>query len=315
MRSWRNIILALLPVVAGLIVVTASSASIHFTIRDRVYARADLQVTTQPGPGALTAGREASFATTVTDLGTADATSVTLEDRLPAGTAFVAASPSQGACAQASGVVACSLGTIAVNGDATVTVVVQTDTTPTTLLNRAHAHGSPADPDLTNNTSNASAQTLAPSQDFAGAFVPPTGGTVSTGSSTSRGNPQSTTATAPPTAIGLPVTVSETATTNTAAACGLGYTCWGQVVGVLGWTGLTSLRPMRISLRLNAHEIPTGESIGTAVLFRNRSIVPACFSTSGGAAPDPCVASRTVLPNGGWKIRVRTSRPGKFRLA
>lgn len=280
-----------------------------------MYNYADLAVTIQPGPPQVTVGMLSSFEVSVVNYGPVASTSTTLTDKLPGGVGFVAASTSQGACAQASGTVVCSLGSLPVGSQALITVVVGAPSTPGPRLDRAHAHASQFDPDSSNNSGFATANAVGTSRDFVGSYVQPSGGRLSTGTGTSRRNPQSTTATFPVTPIGAPAWISETSTTNTATACGAGYVCFGQVVNVAGFSGITAARPVRISMRFDSSEIPASESISTAILFRNRAIVPNCFSTSGGsAAPDLCVVSRTVLTGGDWKIKVRASQPGKFRL-
>jgi uncharacterized repeat protein (TIGR01451 family) len=316
LRRPPRYVLVLIPIALGLTATAASTAFAHrSTVRDTVYNYADLAVTVQPGPPQVTVGMLSSFEVSVVNNGPVASTSTTVTDKLPGGVGFVSASPSQGGCAQASGTVVCSLGALPVGSQALVTVVVAAPSAPGPLLDRAHAHASQFDPDTSNNTGVATADVVGSSRDFIGSFVQPSGDRLSTGAGTGRRNPQSTSAAFPATPIGVPAWISETSTTNTATACGAGYVCFGQVVNVAGFSGITAARPVRISMRFDSSEIPASESISTAILFRNRAIVPNCFSTSGGtAAPDPCIVSRTVLTGGDWKIAVRASRTGKFRL-
>ena len=49
---------------------------------------------------------------------------MTVVDTLPSGVSFVSATPTQGTCSQAAGVVTCNLGTITSGGVAMITIVV-----------------------------------------------------------------------------------------------------------------------------------------------------------------------------------------------
>lgn len=85
---------------------------------------ADMAITQTPlFPG--TVGVNLTYTLNVVHNGPSTATGVSVTDQLPAGMAFVSATPSQGAaCTQGAGVVTCPLGTIASAGVATVSIVV-----------------------------------------------------------------------------------------------------------------------------------------------------------------------------------------------
>jgi len=87
-------------------------------------AYADLSLELSAGPDPVHAGNTLIYVLTVLNTGADTATSVTLSHTLPAGVAFVSANSSQGSCGQASGIVTCTLGSIAEDALATVTVVV-----------------------------------------------------------------------------------------------------------------------------------------------------------------------------------------------
>jgi hypothetical protein len=88
---------------------------------------------------------------TVSNNGPSTATGVILTDMLPVSVSFGSASPSQGNCGQAGGIVTCGLGTLLNGGSAIVTIAV-TPTAPGTITNGATAVGNEPDPTPGNNT-------------------------------------------------------------------------------------------------------------------------------------------------------------------
>ncbi|HTZ76183.1 MAG TPA: C25 family cysteine peptidase [Candidatus Aquilonibacter sp.] len=131
----------------------------------------------------------------VTNYGLTATTGTTVTDTLPTGVTYVSASSTQGTCAQASGVVTCSLGAVAYapSSPITITITVTTPGTATTLTNKASVSStSPTDPVSTNN--NVSVLTVVqplvcamPGKDGAGgtltgivnAYYPPASGVTS----------------------------------------------------------------------------------------------------------------------------------------
>ena len=82
------------------------------------------------------------------------ATDVTMSDTLLAGVTFVSATPTQGNCSGTSHI-SCTLGTLAMNASATVTIEV-TPTAPGGVSNTAHVSGTEPDPNSGNNDATAS---------------------------------------------------------------------------------------------------------------------------------------------------------------
>ncbi len=76
--------------------------------------------------------------------------SVSVDDTLPAGVTFVSATPSQGSCSQAAGVVTCNLGVLPQGGSASVQIVVTPDA-PGTFVNAAQLRTGFIDPDPSDN--------------------------------------------------------------------------------------------------------------------------------------------------------------------
>jgi uncharacterized repeat protein (TIGR01451 family) len=304
-----------LPLVVGAGVALSSTAFAGgATVRDTVYPKgADLAVSIETSPYSVTAGNDASFDVTVTDRGTLPAHLVTLTNDLPAGQTFVAALPSQGSCTEVGGTVVCALGDLPVLAKATVHVIIQTSTTPSVLADTARVHGSPNDPVKTNNHTTHYLGTYAPNQDEADGYIPPAGGSVSTGHSTGLLNPTSSNLHGPATPFGFPVSIFEYTPYSPSDGCAQGVSCFGQIVSVYDFVGVGALHPALLTMTFNHSQIPAGRSINTRLYDEGR-IVPKCFAGAKGAQPDPCVASRTLLGSGNWRLVVRLTREGYFRL-
>jgi len=112
---------------------------------------ADLAVAVADSPDPVRKGATLTYSVVVTNQGPASAVAVQLVDQLPAGPRFVSATSSAGSCAEASGVVTCSLGDIAPDGAVTVTITVTTRKAGT-VTNTAQVNSLSPDPDPSNNT-------------------------------------------------------------------------------------------------------------------------------------------------------------------
>ena len=114
-------------------------------------AGADLFLTKADSPDPVQVEEVLTYTLTVTNGGPEEATAATVEDQLPAGVQFVAATASQGSCTQAGGVVTCSLGSLANGASATVTVEGRA-TAGGTLSNTAEVEAPEPDPNPGNNS-------------------------------------------------------------------------------------------------------------------------------------------------------------------
>jgi uncharacterized repeat protein (TIGR01451 family) len=111
----------------------------------------DLSVEKTDSPDPVTSGSAVTYTITVTNHGSDDATGVMLTDTLPAGVTFNSATPSQGSCMEAGGLVTCDLGSLANGASATVTITV-TPFAVGTIVNTVSVTGNEDDPDPSNNT-------------------------------------------------------------------------------------------------------------------------------------------------------------------
>jgi uncharacterized repeat protein (TIGR01451 family) len=119
---------------------------------------ADLSMTASAAPDPGVVGSNVTDTFTVTNgSATTTAQSVVLTDVVPAGAAYVSATPSQGSCSFSSGTVTCNLGGLAGGASASVAIVV-TPSAAGTLSNQATVASSTSDPNNGNNQATASSQ-------------------------------------------------------------------------------------------------------------------------------------------------------------
>jgi large repetitive protein len=144
-----------------------NSVVVHGNEGDLVTENDTAQATTTVGPaadlaiaktaGGATAGGTASWTIVVENHGPSTGDPVTVSDSLPAGTTFRSATPSQGSCSAAGDGVSCNLGALASGASAQISVVA--DVAPGTagqeLRNQATVSAPQADPDPSNNKSEA----------------------------------------------------------------------------------------------------------------------------------------------------------------
>ena len=137
-----------------------NSASITTTVN----ASADLSLVMTQSSNSVNVGSTLVYTNTVSNLGPSPATGVVLTNFLPAGVTFVSEQSSQGSFTQSNGVVVTTLGSIASNGLATVTITV---TTPNagTFTNNARVTSAVTDPVPANNSASITI-TVNPSADL-----------------------------------------------------------------------------------------------------------------------------------------------------
>jgi uncharacterized repeat protein (TIGR01451 family) len=114
-------------------------------------ASADLSIAKTTTQTTAQTGNLVTYTITVSNAGPSPATSVVVNDTLPAGLQFVSATPSQGTCNAASPL-SCSLGTINSGANATITLVTRVVATSGTISNTATVGSADADPDTADRT-------------------------------------------------------------------------------------------------------------------------------------------------------------------
>jgi uncharacterized repeat protein (TIGR01451 family) len=124
------------------------------TINNAAAASADLRIAKSASSAAVIVGSPLTYTLAITNAGPDAASNVKITDTLPASVTFKAAIASAGSCSGTATVV-CSLGGLANNGTATVSIVV-TATAVGNVNNTAQVAATEADPATGNNTSNAS---------------------------------------------------------------------------------------------------------------------------------------------------------------
>ena len=127
------------------------------TIHTPVAPSADVAIDKKGAPNPVTAGNTLTYTLEVVNHGPSDAHGVNVSDPLPAEVAYRSLTSTAGTmCTEASGTVTCDLGTLAVNGTATIAIVTTADpgTPPKSFTDTATVSSSTPDHDLTNNTSS-----------------------------------------------------------------------------------------------------------------------------------------------------------------
>ena len=114
-----------------------------------IQADLGLQIQTTP-PDPLVETELFSYTVTVTNQGPDNANQVLVTDVLPAGLSFIAATPAQGACSQASGTITCDLGALA-NGTSTSIQIDLSADLPGSQLQTLLVSATEVEPERTDN--------------------------------------------------------------------------------------------------------------------------------------------------------------------
>ena len=139
-------------------------------------------------------------------------------------------------------------------------------------MTTVHVRSTTKDLVKSNNTRNYTVNALARSKDSVSAYIVAPGGKLSTGHSTSSTNPTSTTVQAHTEYSGL-LTIAEHSTTDTATACGAGYTCFGQYV-TAGYLYASERKPDIMTVTFDSSAVPHHRSITHVRLFDYRAHRP-----------------------------------------
>lgn len=137
----------------------------------RIGAPTDLAVTQTDSPDPVPPGGSVTYSIAVRNLGNAPATVVTIRDALPAGSSFVSASTTQGACV-GTGPVVCHLGDLAAGATATIQVVVTAPTDSGPISNVARGSMAAREAASGNETASETTQVAAADGDGDGVADP-----------------------------------------------------------------------------------------------------------------------------------------------
>jgi uncharacterized repeat protein (TIGR01451 family) len=118
-----------------------------------VSTRADLALAKTVSDATPNVGDTITFTVTLSDHGPGTATGVQVTDLLPAGLAFVAATPSQGSYSNSSGV--WDVGALSTTTPQTLQIQAQVESASTQTNTATVAHADQFDPDTTNNSASA----------------------------------------------------------------------------------------------------------------------------------------------------------------
>jgi len=112
---------------------------------------ANLSITKSGSPNPVIVNQQLTYTVTVTNIGPDSATNVVVTDTLPAGAIFGSATPDQGSCNEALGVVTCNLGTITAGNSVIITIII-TPTVVGTASNNVTVVSDVDDPDENDNS-------------------------------------------------------------------------------------------------------------------------------------------------------------------
>jgi len=170
--SGATITIVVTPTLGGTFTNTVMAASSHLDpnpsnntaiVTTSVAVVTDLAVSKRGFPEPVLVAQNLTYTFVVTNHGPNMAAGVNVSDTLPDGLTFVSASASQGNCSNANGTVTCALGNIAIQGQATVTLVCRPTVTGT-ITNQVSVLGGQFDDRPTNNIA-AAITTVAPAAD------------------------------------------------------------------------------------------------------------------------------------------------------
>jgi hypothetical protein len=285
----RRSLILLLAVLATL--VGASSALADGDGHGKVTAT----LTATPDP--VTAGTPVALVTTFTNGTSAKLHNVTLAAPAPAGMSVVTV-VSAGSCTTSAGEAVCSFGDLPAGASASARVIMNAPSSPGTA--NATFTWSAGDGDHDADDQDIAASTSftikAPDPDSVSEYVLPAGGTVSTGSTTSQTNPQSTAVSVPSTPAGTPTTLTEMNAAGPSDACGAGATCFGQIsIVTVGSGPFPATDPLHLTFLIDAGELPRRIDLDDIQMFHDGVLVPDCTGGPGVASPASCVSARKLV--------------------
>lgn len=261
-------------------------------------------------PNPVTAGTTIAYQTSFTNGTSQSLQNTTLAAPAPAGFSIASVS-SSGSCTTAPGEAVCMFGRLGAGASASATIIMNVPSATGNVSSSVTWTTSDGDHDADDITLPASTMVTvkAPSTDAVSEYMPPAGGIITTGTSTSTSNPQSTTADVPSTPNGVPASLSEVDASGPQDACGPGATCVGQISVVTIPATFSVTDPLHLTFLLDSSELPrhfNKKSLKNLPMFHDGVLVPNCTGAAGVASPDPCVAARKI-------IRPKHCKKGQFQ--
>jgi uncharacterized repeat protein (TIGR01451 family) len=144
----------------------ANGWSLNLSLTGPVPGAADLALGMMAAPATVVASSNITYTLTVTNFGPSSASGVVVSDPLPAGTALVNATPSNGTVTNSAGVVLWNVGSLAKDAKATLTLVVQANGLGT-ITNSATVTTATADPNPDDDTASVVTTVIVPTADLA----------------------------------------------------------------------------------------------------------------------------------------------------
>jgi hypothetical protein len=251
-------------------------------------------------PNPVTAGGAVAYVTTFSNSTSRSLQNAQLAAAAPAGFSVVSV-VSAGSCTTSATAATCQFGTLAPGATATATVIMTVPSSAGSVgsaVSWTTSDGDHDDDDVTV-TPSTSITVQAPSQDAIATYLPPPGGNVNTGTTTSTANPQSTGVDVPATPAGVSTSLSEVNATGPTDACGPGATCFGQIsVVTVAAPAFPATDPLHLTFRIDSSELPKhfdADDLKQLPLFHDGVAVGNCTGGPGVASPASCISARKLI--------------------
>jgi hypothetical protein len=250
-------------------------------------------------PNPVTAGGSVAYVTSFTNGTSRSLQNARVDVPAPAGFS-VASVVSAGSCTTSATDAACQFGTLEEGATATATVIMSVPSSPGSVgssVTWTTSDGDYDDDDVTL-TPSTSIAVQAPSQNAVATYLPPPGGNVNTGTTTSPANPQSTGVDVPATPAGVATSLAEVNATGPTDACGPGATCFGQIsVVTVAAPAFPATDPLHLTFRIDSSELPKhfdADDVKKLPLFHDGVAVGNCTGAPGVASPASCISARKL---------------------
>ncbi|MGH9523766.1 MAG: kelch repeat-containing protein, partial [Terriglobales bacterium] len=143
--------------ISGSVTITACAGTICGSTTAGSVNAADIAANVSVSPSAIAPStpQNLTYVATVTNRGSASASTVQMSDTLPAGMTFVSATPSGAGSCSGTATITCNWATFTANESETVTIVATANAPATNVMNTVSASSTTFDPNPANNTASA----------------------------------------------------------------------------------------------------------------------------------------------------------------